>query len=227
MLTGVTLGHGVARSPVGLIVPFSLIKPTKTIPNLVTLAAENKRWRDTVKGFKGKSRAVLTRAKFADDVLAAAIENVRLGAGDVIVAQAAGGAQEILGIATYIVEPSRREGYIGLVATAPEFVPGAQDPAKQIRGIGTSIVAAVSRDMLGRGVDSVFLHPKDVAASRFWAGRGFQVCGLGNLLCVRGRAAIDRLRGTCEVTPECPDQGDCLSCGGQRQVAHVTSSSSP
>lgn len=217
-LTGIALGGGTATSPDGQRVGFTLVKLVKSVPSLQTLAAENKRWRETAASLRPKGHAIATRAQFADDVMAVAIENTRLGVGDVIAAQETAGSGRLLGIATYIVDAKKRAGYLGLLATAPEFVPGAMPPASQLRGIGTSLVAAVSQDMLSRGVETVFLHPLDHEASRFWGGRGFVICGLGNLLCVRGRAAIERLRGHCELTP---DDGGCLSCGEPHRITHV------
>lgn len=220
MLTGQVLGSGVARPAVGPGVTYRLIRPEKTVANLATIAQEARRWGATAARLLLTARQhqlsadVARRADFAEAVLATAGENLRVGACCLLVAQAEDG--RILGVATYGLRP-RQEGAINLVAIDPEHLAGSPG-TQQLRGIGTAIVAAVSRDLLAQGVTTVYLHPLDDAAARFWRGRGFVACGAGRL-CVRGRPGVETLRGSCELKPDCPDLQDCLICGRPEDVA--------
>lgn len=225
MLTGRNVGSGTATSASGSATLFSLIVPDKSVPNLAGLSSECKLWRDTTKALSRSGGDVARRAGFAEEVCGVIIENLRLGIGFVMVAQAAD--SRLLGVATYFINVGVKEGLISLVAVAPQHVPGAGTAPGQLRGVGTALVAAVSREMLAAKVESVFLHPLDEDARRFWAGRGFGVCGLGLLMCVRGRDAIDRLRGSCELIHE--SSGDCLMCGapGATVAARLPATASP
>ena len=220
MMTGQVLGSGLARPAAGPGVTYRLIRPEKSVANLATIAQEARRWGATAARFQLTARQhqlspdLGRRAEFAEAVLATAGENLRIGACCLLLAQADDG--RILGVATYGLLP-RQEGAINLVAIDPEHLAGSPGTA-QLRGIGTAIVAAVSRELLSQGVTIVYLHPLDEAAARFWRGRGFVACGAGRL-CIRGRAGVEGLRGSCELKPDCPDTGDCLVCGRPEDVA--------
>ena len=213
MISGTILGRGVAGTQGRVTVPYSLVKPDKSVPTLAAIAIESRRWRTTVERYRDLVRAgnlpasVAQRAQFTDEALATAAEMVRLGRRGVSMVQAEDG--RVLGVSQYDV--IGREGYLHLQATDPDHIPGSPGTG-QIRGIGTALVSAVSREMLAAGADTLYVKPLDPQASEFWQARGFAYCG-GQMLCVRGRAAIEALKGGCEARPDCPDQGDCLICG--------------
>lgn len=221
MLTGKLLGSGFARSTVGgkaaPIVPYRLLIPDKGTANLQTLGAESARWKATAQRFRGLSQRgqleqqVANRAQFTDEVLATVADNVRLGACCVLVAETGDG--KIVGAMSYALIPPR-EGAINLLAIDPGELVGAPG-SRGLRGIGTAMVAAVSRQFLAQGVETVYLHPFDSAAADFWGGRGFGVCGRGMLMCVRGKEGIGRLIDGCEALPDCET---CLVCGLARDV---------
>jgi N-acetylglutamate synthase-like GNAT family acetyltransferase len=206
----------VATTTAGRRVLFRLVQPEKTPANLAELARESKRWKDTALRFRNLSVGgalpldVAKRAQFTDEVLATAAENLRLGITNAVIAQAEDG--RVLGAAIYGFLPDEKAGTVTLVAIDPDHLAGSPGQ-EQLRGIGTAMVAAISREMLAKGVETVYLHPFDEAASTFWGHRGFASCGRGHLLCVRGRRAIERLIGACQMRPECPHCGDIVMCG--------------
>lgn len=215
MLTGDILGQGVADSASGLQVSYTIIAPQKTTANLAVLGKASARWKATHERFKTMAdarqidRAVAERAEFADQVLAIAAENLRIGVCCSIFCQGYDG--KILGTMVYMFIQDGREGLINLLAVDPEHVAGSPGRG-QLRGIGTAMVAVASRKFLERGVQQVNLHPLDSQAALFWTKRGFGACGAGGLMCVRGRQAIEGLIGQCRVG-ERPDDGEIVICG--------------
>lgn len=215
-LTGTQVGTGVAHSPV----PFIIIEPDRSPANVAAIAAEVQRWKATAEQYRQLSLAgtldpqVAKRAQFCEEVLFSVAEtNIRLGACCCLVAQSAEGT--ILGVLTYGFL-GQNEGAINLTAVDPEYLNGA--PARrQLRSIGTSLVAAVSRRFLSRGIEAVYLHAFDAEAARWWGNRGFGPCGRGGLLCLRGTAAIEALKGHCEVS----EDGGSVICGHPRQTESV------
>lgn len=212
-VSGSPLGHGVARSDAGRMVPYLITEPLKSAANLAVIAAEGARWRRLAEGYwrlalaGGLPVAVALRAAFADSALAVAAENIRLGVCCNVLAATPDG--RVLGVMVYhLLSPS--EGAIGLLAIDPASLAGAGAP-EAVRGVGTALVAAASRRFLAAGVQTVYIHPFDQEAARFWAARGLVACGGGGIMCLRGRRAIEELLGTCATSPECA--GDCVICG--------------
>lgn len=215
MLTGQVIGHGHAQRPSGRGEDYQLIVPTKTTENLATYAAEAKRWFAIVTEYDALSaagkipREVYRRAKFGEETLAVAGDNLRLGVCCQIICQGLNG--HFLGVVVWAwMTPT--DAAINLMVIDPRHISGTPGH-DQLRGIGTALVAAVSRQMIAKGGQALFLHPLDRAAERFWVGRGFGNCGGGGLMCIRGRAGVEALLDGCTVRPDCPDAGDCLSCG--------------
>jgi len=218
MIAGQVVGQGVAATAAGARVPFVMVEPANTLANLGEIGRESQRWHKTALRYVGAtSTDVAKRAQFADEVLALTGEQVRLGVSGFLIAQATDG--RILGVTTY-GSLNAREGTLNLVAIDPEHLAGSPGTA-QLRGIGTSMVAAASQLMLARGVEVIYLHPFDQEAALFWSHRGFGYCGAGGLLCVRGRAAVEALRGRCELAPDCGDRNDCVVCGRLEDTARV------
>jgi len=223
MIAGKVLGQGVARTASGAAIPFTMVEPERSIPNLGEIGRESRRWHGTALRFREMANKgqlpndVAKRAEFADEVLAVVGEHLRLGVHGFVVAQGHDG--RILGVTTY-GSPRPREGSLNLVAIDPEQLAGTPGD-QQLRGIGTSMVAAASQIMLARGDEAVYLHPFDQEAALFWSHRGFGYCGAGGLLCVRGRAAVEALKGRCELSPDCGDTGDCVTCGRLEDTARV------
>jgi hypothetical protein len=121
---------------------------------------------------------------------------------------------------TYFLRGTR-DLAIGLLAIEPASLAGT--PGKcQLRGIGTAMVAAISRQALAHYTDTIVLHPLDSAAERFWRGRGFTGCSDG--LCVVGASKVEALINGCDVEPDCPDRGQCVVCGESRTepISHDT-----
>lgn len=210
ILTGDIVGRGMAATAAGLMTAYTLVIPQKTVSNLDTLGKEAARWHQgavrimEMVGRGQLDRGVGPRAKFADEVLAAAAETVRRDACCVIFAQAYDG--RVLGAMIYTIM-TERQGSIHLLAIDPEHLAGTPGTA-QLRGLGTALVAAVSRRFLEQGTETIIIHPLDQAAETFWRGRGFNYCGPN--FCVRGRAAIEALIDGCQLQP---DHGDGVVCG--------------
>lgn len=223
MISGLVVGHGIAWGEAAAGVTYQIIKPDHTAPNLATMAQEGLRWRGTVDRYREMVRRheldpqVVKRAQFVEEVLAAAADRIRVGACCVLVAQTSPG--RILGV-VYYAYLSDKEAALNLQGVDPEHLPSAPGGG-QLRGIGTALIAAASRDMLTRGVETVYLHPFDQQAAIFWSGRGFQVCGAGGRMCVRGRSAVEALLGTCDTMPDCPSEGECVICGLPEHTVHV------
>lgn len=215
-LTGTPAGSGVAHSPV----PFSIIEPDRSAGNIAVMATEVARWKALAAQYRtlaneGKLKPeVAKRAQFTEEVLFSVAEtNVRLGACCALVAQRDDG--RILGVLTYGFLGSN-EAAINLTAVDPEHLAGSPAVGK-LRSIGTSLVAAASVRFLQRGIETVYLHPFDHEAATFWTKRGFGPCGRGGLMCIRGKAAIEALKGHCEVS----EDGGAVICGSAQQTAHV------
>jgi len=222
MITGVTIGIGTAQTAAGLPTPYQIVTPEKTVANLAQLAAEGKRWREAIAEFERLALTakldpqVAKRARFAEEVLATVGNNVLLGVCCQLLVQDY--ASRVLGVATYghwdsFEQGQRtRSGAINLQAIDPRHLAGTPG-TQQLRGIGTAMTAAISRQMLARGVSAVYLHPLDQAAYEFWSRRGFGICGRGGLLCIRGRTGIEALIDGCHLQPDGPDRGDVVVCG--------------
>lgn len=215
-LSGTAVGSGVAHSPV----PFSIIEPDSSLSNIAQMAREVARWKTLANQYREMSTAgtlkpeVAKRAQFCEEVLFSVAEtNVRLGACCALVAQRDDG--RILGALTYGFLGGN-EAAINLTAVDPEHLAGSPTGG-QLRSIGTSLVAAASRRFLGRGIETVYLHPFDAEAARFWTARGFGPCGRGGLTCIRGKAAIEALKGHCEVS----EDGGAVICGTPKHTESV------
>ena len=213
MLTGKLMGHGVATNQRGDQVPYQLIEPARTRENFTEMAREMKRWSRIASLLRGYKPPFLgmdpiqTRASFGEDTIALTAEDVRLGQCCVLMAQAQDG--RILGTVEYVVRPD--QAGIELLAVDPLNLPGVSGD-KGLRGIGTGILAAISRRMLAAGSPRVTLIPFDREAKVFWRHRGFHDCN-PPVLCVDGHAEIERLIGSCEVAGDCPDKDECVVCG--------------
>lgn len=217
MLTGRTLGYGVAVRPVGAPVVYTMIGPEKSLSNLATMGKEAARWKATAASYRtdrGLGADVARRATFADDVFATLAENLRVGLTDMVVAQGSDG--QIIGLMNYGY-PNPGEAMIYLLAVDPVNLSGTPGRG-QLRGIGTGLVATASRIFLERDSQVVKIHPIDPAANTFWKARGFQVCGIGGELCIRGRQAIESLIGDCTTRPDKPDGGEVVICGLPQRV---------
>ncbi len=220
-ITGKSWGSGVAEGRTVVQRPFVLLSPESGAANGAILRAEVARWRDTAARYLQLAMGrrlgwdLPRRATFTADALAVLTMNVELGICCALVAQAPDG--RVLGGTVYFVG-GPGEGTIALQAIDPTELPGAPG-AGQFRGIGTALIAAVSRDLLARGVTTLSLHPLDEAADAFWRRRGFAWCGTGGRLCVRGREAIEALRGRCEVVIVGEEQH--VLCGRLESVAVV------
>jgi len=218
MITGKTIGHGAATTPGGMKVGYRLIIPEKTPANLAIIATSSKQWQATVERFRRLADAgripimVAKRATFVEEALAHSAETLRVGGCCVLVCQADDG--RILGVTEYVLAPPI--AYLNIQATDPEQLAGSPGVA-QLRGIGTALVAAASRDFLSKRVETVYVHPLDDAAAAWWYRRGFKVCEPGTL-CLRGRSMVENLKGSCELKPDCPDLADCLVCGTPAQT---------
>ncbi|MDP2663355.1 MAG: GNAT family N-acetyltransferase [Dehalococcoidia bacterium] len=215
MLTGKIVGMGVAQRPSGQGTDYQLIIPVKSTENLATIASEAKRWWTTVQEYDQLSgqgtlpREVYKRAKFAEEAMAVTGDNLRLGVCCLIVCQSLDG--HILGVATWgWMNP--QEGAINLQAIDPRHMAGTPGH-DQYRGVGTALLAAVSRQILAAGGTALFLHPLDNKAAEFWHHRGFGACGGGGLMCIRGRSGIDTLIDGCKIRPDRPDGGEVIECG--------------
>lgn len=217
-LTGRVIGTGIATGG-GLQVPYRMVVPDKTPGNIRVFALEMDRWKKIVERFEAAyfrgelSPDVSRRASFADEVLSVVGDYVRTGSCCNVVAQSAFG--DILGVLNYI-DLGSHQWSISLMVVAPDHIPGTPGD-RQLRGVGTSLVAACSRMLLEYGAESVILYPLDDAAYRFWIGRGFAENGDRHELIIRGRAAIERLIGSCQVKPDCAAD-PCLTCGTQKQT---------
>lgn len=216
-LSGQFRGTGIATTAARAQTAYRLVVPENTSANLAIIAIEAVRWTDTVRLFDAEASAsriawdIPRRARFAADVLQWIVTIVGYG-GSCILAQSPDG--RILGVSNYgFWDPA--SGGIYLQAIDPEHFPGAPGVA-QLRGIGTALTAAISRDMLAHGVEVLYLHPLDSAAAVFWSSRGFQPCGGGGRMCISGRVEIQKLIDGCFAIPDCGPGGECLLCGTAR-----------
>ena len=217
MLTGRILGYGVAVRPVGPPVVYTMIGPEKNLLNLETMGKEASRWKATAAQYRRDTTIgadTARRASFADDAFATLAENLRVGLTDMVVAQGSDG--QIIGLMNYGY-PEPNTAMIYLLVVDPVNLSGTPGRG-QLRGIGTGLVATASRIFLEHGSGQVNIHPLDDGAAAFWKGRGFQQCGVGNNLCIRGRQAIEALIGDCTTRPDKPDGGEVVICGLPQRV---------
>lgn len=152
---------------------------------------------------------IILRAHFAADVAYWAAKSLQQDKARVVVAA---NEHDAFGVAVYRIMDDK-SAIIDLVAVAPMHQPGAAEPEGQIRGIGTGMLCAVADDLAASGVTKVCLKPLDEAAETFWRNRGFTV-ERGSQLCVTD---VPALASSC-LSPECPDQGDCMLIGNEGQV---------
>jgi len=212
-ITGRLLGTGVARTATGAAAVYEILSPDTA--SLKDLAEEGKRWETTYQEYqrlatKGAVNSELVyRAKFGTEVLARALEMLRTSQCCVIIVRDDYG--RLLATATYRITGT--EGFIDLQVIDPQHLAGSPGAA-QLRGIGTALTAAISRQVLRAGVTDLYLHPLDDAADSFWRARGFQSCGRRGRLCIHGAENIARLINGCIARPEDPARGEIL-CVGQ------------
>lgn len=222
-LSGTFLGSGIATTATGAQTAYRLVTPDKTVANLATIAQESMRWLKTVEEYRKLAAAgqldyaLVRRAQFAEEVLALMGTLLDSAICCFIVAQAADG--KILGVTDYNTWGAG-EGGIHLQAIAPEHLPGSPG-VSQIRGVGSALVAAVSRDLLRRGTKTLYLHPLDNAARLFWMGRGFVADGGGGRMSIASVPGIERLIDGCYSLPDCTPGGECLLCGTMRMTEAV------
>ncbi len=218
-ITGKILGTGIARAPVGAPVVYEIIAPIYNLANLEVLAKETTRWQAEVTEFENLSRSgmlpveVVKRAKFGTEVLATAAEFMRRGVCCVVIVQDDYG--HLLAVATYA--SFGKEGHLNHQVIEPRHLAGTPG-TMQLRGIGTALTAAISRQMIKAGAETVYLHPFDPVAARFWMNRGFGVCGKGGLMCIRGKENIEKLIDGCILRPEDPSRGEILCVGRAAEV---------
>lgn len=222
MITGKVFGRGTATTQTPVRVDYIMVKPDKSSGNLAIVGTESRRWTTTAERFwrlvadlKIQS-PVASRATFCEEVLAAAGEELRTGANPVMVVQATDG--RILGVTEYFAFGDA--GYIHLQAVDPDHIPGSPGNG-QLRGIGSSLIAAVGHDLIDMGVTKVYVRPLDDEAARFWRNRGFQQRGIGPQLVVEGRSALQNLTRYCEVVADRPEDGEILVCGVRSDTAAV------
>jgi len=206
---------------------YDMLAPDKNTSNLALLGRETKRWKDTSDMFLQLSIKhrlapdVAVRAYFAEETISTVAENIRLGVCCNIVAIALN--TEVLGVLVHS-DLGNNQAAITLLAIDPLHMAGSPGNG-QLRGVGTGLVAAASRQLLARGVTGVLIHPFDKAAASFWKGRGFIPCNDDTRLCITGRPAVERLIDGCTVRPE----GGCdtVICGtpaftiGARRPTHA------
>jgi len=213
-IQGTLLGVGIAKPPAGPGVAYQIVSPANTVANLTWLARETRRWQSEVEGFidQGLPSVVIHRAEFGVDVLASIAESLRVnGCCNVVTVDLEG---NLLAAASYFI--AAPEGYLNLVVIEPRHLVGSPG-TNQLRGLGTSLVAAMGHEMVRKGVAAVYLHPLDDAAWQFWRGRGFKSCGRGGLSCIRGTPGVQRLIDGCRVSDD-PQRGDVVLCGIPERV---------
>jgi Acetyltransferase (GNAT) family len=220
MMDGQTFARGLAYGDDCPPIPYSIVLPERTPANLALLDREIARWQGIAgrHGEYARKRQVTVdvarRAEFAVATLSTIRMNLEIGVCCELLA--VDPDERVLGALTYILVPPAG-GVIPLLAIDPSNLAGSPTTV-QYRGVGTALVAAASRRFLAAGVDQVVLHPLDDEARRFWLARGFQVCGRGSILCVRGAAAIEAMIDGCLTLPESALAGDLILCGLPRRV---------
>lgn len=214
-LQGRLLATGIARRLAGFPVIYELIIPATTSSNLQILNVEASRWANTLTNFEvlRLDPSLIKRARFGGEVFETIKEWVKIGACCVLIAQADSG--EIIGLATYGI--AHQVGYLHLQVIDPSHLAGSPG-VSQLRGIGTAMVAAISSEMLKNAVTSVYLHPLDSAAERFWGSRGFTPCGGGGRMCVSTVAQIKSLVTVCIARPDDACRGDLICLGEPSQI---------
>lgn len=218
MITGKRVGSGMASRSNGTSVAYTIVVPDRTNENLTTIAKTAALWRDLYWDYLKISVPLANRAKFADEVLGNLGETLRLGVLSNIVAQTNDG--ELLGAASWSIV-GQNKATINLVTVSPLHIAGSPGTG-QVRGIGTAMVAVVSRMLLTAGVTTVYLRPFDREAMEFWRRRGFMMCGNGHLLCIRSRESIERLINGCMIQPDHPGNGEQVICGMSEAVKAYT-----
>ena len=214
MLDGRILATGLAEQKDCAPSPYKIIDPTSTNNNLALVGLAIQRWTVESHDFAYLHRRgqltidVVDRADFAVQVLT--IINTNLLIGVCCQVLAIDPDDNILAAGQFTYVPPT-EATINFVAVEPRNIPSSPY-VRQVRGLGTAIVANIARHMLKNQVTTVYLHPLDADARRFWIGRGFGQCGAGSLLCIRGVDKIQHLIDGCIRNPETPDK-DQLLCG--------------
>lgn len=215
-LTGKTFSAGVATSPEGWTLPYRILSPSRTKENLHTLGVQAMAWRGFAKQMKetvGTQRppsAVRERIDFAELVLGTAAENLRLGLSEQLLAEDKYG--DIRGVLVYWLDTSGKTSISALTIDARLMleVPGYT----KYRGVGTAMVAVLSRIALRNNQQAIYLHPLDHVAKGFWLARGFRECPPGSdTLCVQGKAGIEALIDGCYRQPEKFGGEEYLLCG--------------
>ncbi len=218
MLTGTEVGRGTASSAdYSNSATYIMIIPAKTTANIAEMAREGLAWQRQAEDLRRTTPGrVAERAQFAEETLAIATDNLRLGIPTTIVAQASD--SRILGAILFDVftkGDKKGQGVLKLLAIEPKQLAGTPGN-RQLRGIGTALTAAASRQLLAKGVQVIYIHPLDEEARRFWLGRGAELCGEVDLLCVRGVNKVNALINGCQLRPCDPGSGECLLCGSAR-----------
>lgn len=216
VLEGRVLGHGLAGDARGRSVAYRVRDLSRGANNGVTLARTGKQWhreRTILYGMHERGSipwVVYYRAEFAEDVLLTVAMNIDQGVCCNLAAQATDCS--VLGVMTYhqLTHPVGAWS-VGLLAIEP-FNQAGTPGKNQLRGVGTGMVAALARAIIGRGGTSLTLSPLDDAAEAFWKRRGFHSCN-GTKLCLSSPDEIRRLVQVCDELPDCPADGDCVSCG--------------
>lgn len=220
MWQGKVYGSGLATQTDCPPIAYRILQPDRTVENLHLFDQEVDRWAATHELYADLNREgtvtidLVQRAEFGVDVLGILRSNLDLGVCCSLLA-AAPDAKLLGAIGFFFTRPE--EGVVALLAVDPRNMPGSPYNT-QLRGVGTALVAATAQRMLATGVNVIYLHPLDSEALRFWTARGFQSCGAGSLLCVRGQEAMLSLIDGCLAQPERPADGAYLVCGLPRQV---------
>jgi len=223
IITGKLIGYGRAKAAYGNGVHYQIVLPDKTLDNLKAIALEGQRWLVTAERLRNLANeghldvAIARRATFTEEVLASIGEYLRIGA--FFNALAVDDYGRIIGASSYgIMFPG--EAALNLQAIDPANLAGAPG-SQQLRGIGTAMVAAISRQLLHDNIESVILHPFDQQAAIFWYKRGFVPAGKGGLMRLSGRKGIEKLIDGCIAVPDEPGKGDIVICGEERTTAPV------
>lgn len=215
VLEGRVLGHGIASDGRGRSVAYRVRDLLRGVVNGVALARQGKLWHSEVQVLAAMKAGTLDykvfeRCWFAEEVLLTVAMNIDQGVCCNLAAQATDCS--VLGVMTYHHLAYPPDAWsVGLLAVEP-FNQAGTPGTNQLRGVGTGMVAALGRAILGRGAESLTLSPLDDAARTFWLRRGFHSCN-GTKLCLSSPDEIRRLVQVCDELPDCPADGDCVSCG--------------
>ena len=221
-ISGTVVGRGLASATGSTCapLPYTIVRPANTTANLALIRSTIARWQADVTTYEGLMfRGLVTndvpaRAEFAVDVLKDVEQGLTLGVCCHLIAATIDNF--VLGVMSYTPIPPN-EATINLLAVDPRNVPGAPLSPKY-RGVGTAMVAALATLLVQNGYTTIFLHPLDSAAEAFWRGRGFDTCGRGGLLCVRGKDRISSLVDGCLTREDNPGDGHIVLCGLPKRV---------